>query len=312
MIENRTLLQKADLALSELTSSGGVLQPEQAAKFIRILIEEAVLMQDVTVTPMKAPKKLIEKIRFSSRILRPGASQQALAAADRAKPNLGKVELDAKLFKAEVRIDDETMEDSIERGELRQTIMEEMGAAISRDMEEVIIKGDTASADLFLAQLDGVLKQAVSHVVAAGSVKLGKTVLRDLYKALPKEFRRNKKALAFYTASDAEVDFRDSLADRMGAAGDKYLEQDVDALWGGIPVKDVPMFPDDQGGGSDETSVLLTDPKNINVGIWRQIRIKTDQNIQEGSTSFVASLRFDAKFAEEDAVAKATAVKAAS
>ena len=37
--DNRTILAKADLALADLTTEGGVLQPAQAKKFIRILIK---------------------------------------------------------------------------------------------------------------------------------------------------------------------------------------------------------------------------------------------------------------------------------
>jgi len=40
LLENRTILEKADLALADLTAGGGLLQPAQAQKFIRILIDE--------------------------------------------------------------------------------------------------------------------------------------------------------------------------------------------------------------------------------------------------------------------------------
>ena len=111
--DNREILQKADLALSELTSAGGVLQPAQAARFMRIMIDEAVLMRQSKVVPMRSPNQLIEKIRFESRVLRPGQEATALSLADRSKPVLGKVSLDAKLYKGEVHLSDEILEDSI-------------------------------------------------------------------------------------------------------------------------------------------------------------------------------------------------------
>jgi len=100
----RSILQKADLALSDLTSSGGLLQPAQAAKFMRIMIKASKVLGMATVVPMRAPIQLIEKIRFASRILRPGKEAIALPVGDRAKPSLGKVSLTAQLFKAEVRL----------------------------------------------------------------------------------------------------------------------------------------------------------------------------------------------------------------
>jgi hypothetical protein len=60
-LDNRTILEKADLALADLTTGGGLLQPAQAQKFMRILINEAVILKQATVVPMRSPKQLIEK-----------------------------------------------------------------------------------------------------------------------------------------------------------------------------------------------------------------------------------------------------------
>jgi hypothetical protein len=50
-LSNRSLLQKADLALADLTAGGGILLPAQAKKFIRLLINQSVLMGMATVVP---------------------------------------------------------------------------------------------------------------------------------------------------------------------------------------------------------------------------------------------------------------------
>lgn len=309
--DNRTLLEKADIALSDLTSDGGLLQPAQAAKFMRILIKQSRLMGMSTVVPMKSQKQLIEKIRFSGRVLRAGNEAQALASGDRAKPTTGKVELDSQLFKAEVRLNNEVLEDSIERAELRQTIMQILGDAIARDMEEVALQGDTASADPFLAKFDGVLKQITSHTVDATDVKLNKALFRDNLRALPSEFLRNKAEMRFLTSVDAEIDYRDTLADRVGALGDKFLEQEAAVAYSGVPVMDLQLMPENIGTGSHCTSMIFTDPKNINFGVWRQIRIETDKLVSEGVLIIVATLRFDVKLAEETATVKTTNINVA-
>lgn len=309
--DNRSILEKADLALSDLTTNGGLLQPAQAAKFMRILIKQSKLMGMSTVVPMRSPKQLIEKIRFNGRVLRAGTEATALASGDRSKPDLGKVELDAQLFKAEVRLDNEVLEDSIERAELRQTIMQILGEAISRDIEEVAVNGDTASADPFLAKFNGILKQATSNVVDAGVTSLNKTIFRDLMRAMPSEFLRNKAAMKFITSVDAEIDYRDSVSDRATGLGDTLLAQEAPVTYSGIPLVDSQLFPENLGVGSNCTNVLFTDPKNINFGLWRNIRIETDKLVSEGVLIIVATLRFDVKYAEETAVAKAINVKVA-
>ncbi|GAB4205075.1 MAG: phage major capsid protein [Myxococcales bacterium] len=307
--DNRTILQKADLALADLTAGGGILKPAQAQKFMRLLIKDSPLMRLATVVPMQSPKQQLSKIKFGSRVLRPGAEATALPLADRARPDLSQVELDAKLFKAEVRLSDEVLEDSIERGELRQTIMEMMAEAISRDMEEVLINGDTLSADPFLAVMDGALKQATSNVVDAGGAAISKNLLRDMLKTIPSEHLRDKKAMRFMTSVDADLDYRNTLAERATAVGDRLLEGDTPVLYSGVPLQPIPLFPENLGAGSDQTVILLCNPKNIHVGIWRNIRVESARDISEGTLKIVATLRFDVKFAEEPGVAKAINVQ---
>ena len=59
LTDNRSILQKADLALSDLLTDGGLLVPEQAQRFLRILIRKSVIMGMSTVEPMKSPEKEI-------------------------------------------------------------------------------------------------------------------------------------------------------------------------------------------------------------------------------------------------------------
>jgi hypothetical protein len=309
LLDNRTVLEKADLALADLTAGGGLLQPAQAQKFIRILIDESVILKQGTVVPMKSPKQLIEKIRFAGRILRAGAEAAAVPTGDRSKPDLSQVELDAQLFKAEVRLNNEVLEDSIERGQLRQTIMQLMAEAISRDIDEVIIRGDTTSPDPFLAKLNGLLKQATSNIVDAQNQSTNKGIFRDMLKSMPSAFLRNKREMRFFTSVDSEIDYRDSLAERATVVGDKFLEQDEPVAYSGVPIMDVPLFPENLGAGNNATNILLTDPKNVNIGIWRNIRVETDKLVSEGVLIIVATLRFDVKFAEETAAVKAINVK---
>lgn len=306
--DNREFIEKADLVLSDLTTGGGLLQPAQAARFMRILIDEAVVMKMATVVPMRSPKQLIEKARFGSRIMRAGQEGTALAAADRSKPDLTKVELDAQLYKAEVRLTDEVLEDSIERSQLRQTVMQLMAERIALDTDELVANGDTGSADPFLATLDGIRAQATSNVNVAGGVPTNKTIFRDMLKLMPSEFLRNKRAMWFFTSVDSEIDYRDALADRGTVLGDRFLEQSAPVMYSGIRLQAVPVFPENLGGGTNETEMLLTDPKNINVGIWRRIKIETDKDISEGVLKIVATMRMDVKYAEETAVVKTTGV----
>jgi hypothetical protein len=312
--DNRSLLEKADLALADLLSDGGLLQPAQAQTFMRLLIDEAVVMKMATVVPMRTPSQLIEKIKFGSRILRPGVEATALAATERVKPDLSKVELAAKLFKAEVYLGDETLEDNIEKDALRNTIMQMLGERIATDLDELILNGDTASADLFLKTLNGIVAQitgAGSHTVNATDTRLNKGILRDCFRAMPSPYLRAPQRMAFLTSIDAELDWRDSVSDRATPLGDDAVVGAGSIPYSKVAVIGVPMMPENVGTGSHCTYVIFCDPKNINVGVHREIRIETDRDISAGVLKVVASLRVDVKWAEMPATVKAYNVKAA-
>jgi hypothetical protein len=299
---NRTLIQKVDLAISDLTTDGGLLSDQQADKFIRLAIKQSVLLPQISVTPMNGPREERDKIRFAGRVLKPGTSAQALPVADRSKPDLSKFVLDAKLFRAEVRINDEILEDQIERNQFANTVMAAMTAAVGRDVEFVAIQGDTASTNPLLAVLDGFLKQATANIVNAGSAKLTKDILRDMLKTLPDEFAQTER-LRYYTNRQARIDYRDSLSNRATALGDAMLQQSDRTVFQDMPVTNIPEFPN-----GTSTSVLLTDPLNLTVGWLRKMRIERDRDIPAGTNIIVVSMRFDVKIQEVTASGKGTNV----
>ena len=315
LTSNKSLLRKAELSLDDLLTDGGLLVPEQGSKFIRILIKRARLMPWVDAQTMRSPKKELNKLRFAGRVLRPGQPGVALTEAERSKPDLGRVTLDSKLFKAEVRLNNEVLEDSIERGNLKNTVMQEFSKAVSRDIEDIMINGDTASPETFYNTLDGVLKQAVSNIVIAGGVNLNKETLRDMIKARPSEFLVDKTKMKYLTSVDAEIDYRDSLSNRATATGDRALGSgtgEVKVGYSGIDVEQIPLFPETLGADTDETEVLFLDPKNIALGFQRQIRLEVDKDISAGELIMVMTMRWDVKYVEETAVVRATGIKVGS
>lgn len=312
---NKSILEKADLSLNNLLVDGGLLVPEQAARFVRILIKRSRLMGMSTVQPMRSPRREINKIRFTDRILHAAQSARALPEDLRSKPDLEQVLLDSNLYKAEVRLNDEVLEDSIERNQLANTVMQLLSGAVARDMEEISILADTTSADPDLSQFDGIIAQAQSNIVNAGGVAMHKGVLRDMQKNMPSEFLVNRADMAYITAVDAEIDYRDSISNRQTSTGDQALgafaTSTATVNYTGTPVEAIPLWPENLGNDNDETVALFLDPKNITFGVQRQVRMETDKDISAGEIIIVMSVRWDVKFAHEPAVVKATEIKVA-
>lgn len=295
----RQILEKADLAVSSLISNGGYLNPIQANTFIRMLIDQPTILNEVRVVPMNGPRMEINKIGFSSRILKAAPdSGSALAAADRSAPATDKVELLTKEIIAEVHIPYDVLEDNIERGSLEDTIMELIVSRAATDIEELIISGDTGSGDAYLALMDGVLAQATSHVVdwTATAPTISKAIFKAAAKAMPNKYLRRRTEFRHYVSPDAEFEWIDSLADRLTTLGDSNVTAYMAPPAFGIPVRAAALMPNEQS--------ILTHPKNIIWGVQRDIMIETDRDIRARTLVVVLTLRADLKFEEEDAVVK--------
>ena len=72
MPTQREVLRKADIAVADLVSNGGYLNPIQANKFIEYIHTSPTIVPMMRYVAMNAPKMEINKLGFASRILKPG------------------------------------------------------------------------------------------------------------------------------------------------------------------------------------------------------------------------------------------------
>jgi HK97 family phage major capsid protein len=306
---NRDLISKAVFNLNTLTT-GGRLNTEQANAFIQSLIDEPTLINDARTVKMTGDSRKIEKIGFGQRVLHPGVEGTDPGESNYSAPTTGTVELNAKEFIAVVKITDDTIENNIEGTSIEDTIMSLLAKRVALDMEEIVVKGDTASSDLFLKQLNGLKKQATAHIVDAASAALGKDIFKNAKKAMPKKYLRNASDSRFYVSYNTETEWTDVVGERVGQNGDdSFLNASVKPAYG-IPVKGIAMLDAyDNGSGIDVSDALLVNPQNIIVGISRDIRIETERKPRERASYIVLTLKMDVKFEEEDAVVKITKIK---
>lgn len=311
MKKNQKYLQtfaKADLEVADLISDGGYLLADQAKKFIIDMIKESVVLKAIKVEGIKSHTKILPKVGLDGRVLRPGTSGQALSLDDRAKPVTDQVTVNTSLMKGEIDLPAETVEDNIEQGTFRNTVMQMMAEQVSLDMDELVVNGDTSSTDDFLALLDGMIVSATTHTVAAGTNPIQKEYLKRALKAMPSQYNRGNKQ-EFWTSEDAETDYRDYLANRIGVVGDKMLEGEEPIRYIKRPLMSIPVFPDNLGVGTDETVILLLDPKNAYLGIWREVKFETDYDTRAGVWYAVVTVRAGFNYVEEDAVVKVTGIQ---
>jgi len=316
MTTNESLLQKADLTIADLQATGGELQPEEAATFIRKLIKTPKLIRQCRVVEMTAPKRKINKIGFAKRILRKATSATALTEAQRSKPTTEQIELDTKEQIAEVRLPYDVLEDNIERamaakneasntgpGGLRQTLIELIAERAATDLEELAINGDTdyvngldQDDEDYLSQVDGWLKngEANGNVADVENATISKAVFKMGLKALPVQYQRNLAAMRHYVSVNNETEYRDTLADRGTALGDQMTTGRSPAFAYGSPVESVHWMPESKG--------IFTNPLNLIFGIQRQVSMEFDKDITARVYIIVLTARVDFKIEEAAAL----------
>jgi len=292
------ILSKAKLSLTDL-ASGGVLNDGQAKKFWIRAIKQSKLLQMATTRPMKGPNDVIDKLKFGSRIMHRLGSGQALSEAQRSKPTTSKTTLPSDEFVIEVRLPYAVLEDNIEQKSLTSTVQGMMLEAMKRDMEEVLIEGNTGSSDNDLAGFDGLLAQITTNTVNAGGNALSQTYLESALRVMPQQYLRDKSKFRFLTSHKAEMGYRADLASRATTLGDRLLTEDIGVGYQGVPIEAVPMMPEDLT--ATYTACVLMDPKNFIVGMWRNIMFEMGKDISAREVIMVYSVRFGCILAEEDA-----------
>ena len=301
------LSQKADLALSELTANGGLLNPEQNDTFIRQLMDQPTMLRAVRTVPMNAPQMKINKINFGTRILNPatqtggmednGVNDRWLLKAQRASVQTEQVQLATKEVIAEVRIPYEVLEDNIEGGGLADTILAMIAERAAVDFEELLISGDTTSGDPFLALQDGILKQSSLNIVDATGQTSYINVFNNLKKALPTRFRRNLNVMNYFSSMDFESDYRVQLANRQTPGGDAWTTNGAPIPVMGVGLQGVALMPLGQ--------ILFANPQNFIFGIQRNVRIEQDRDIRSREVIIVLTARIAIAVEEKRAISKA-------
>lgn len=302
--------QKDFMGVGKL-KAGGLMNPTQANKFIRMMQDEPTLLNDVRTERMNSDNQVFDKIGFGERVLRPAKEFTPLADSEKAVARTGKIELSAKEVIAEINISDDMIENNIEGKSVTDTIVQLLAKQAAMDIEELIVNGDIDSQDAYLALFDGLLKQSQSHIVDLQGEAINKDAFKHAIKAVPSRYRKNIVDHRFYVSHNNVMEWKDSVVARQTALGDNALVTAGHPSAYGAPIKGVANLNPFAFGeaGLEASNGLFVHPKNIIVGISRKIRLEMERDIRARGFIFVLTMKLDSKFEEEAASAKIVNIK---
>ena len=295
-------------------ATGGLLNPEQAAKFVRGVIDKSVIINEARKVPMRADKKQIDKITYTSNVMQKPPSV-GTAPSTTTKPVTTKVTLDAQEAIVALDLGYDALEDSIEGKGIQQTIMDLTSARLAFEMDSLMLNGDTAGGTGdYLEILNGVFKQITSHVSDAGSATLSDTVLFNAYKQMVGKYIDKEQDFRIYVSHLARLDYINALAGKgVNEAFVRYLIEAQEPAYMGIIVRKVPAIATENiGGGSpvvNGSKGLIINPKNIVFGVHRDITYELQKQPRKRIIEVTVTMRIDFKLEEEDATVKITNIK---
>lgn len=285
---------------------GGLLNTGQYDRFVEMSVDQSVMLKDARVVRMHSAVMELDKIATSGRVSQ--LRTEGVAPATLSEPGFSKVTLTAVDIITPFELTMQALEDSIERGDLENTVVRVMARQTATDLEELAIQGDTLSGDSFLQGLDGWRKLAENaNKVNLEGATLDKSALSAMYKALPNRYKRNHGDLRYYFAPGAVQDWHDTFSDRASALGDEAMTSATAPPYMGVPLTAVPNIPTDQDGvdgysGSNLSYGFLTPRENLVFGIHREIRIDKDRDILRGVNIYTITTRVAVAFEDVDAV----------
>ena len=341
MATNKSIIEKADLAVSDLTSDGGLLNPEQAARFVRKLIKEPTILRDVRTVEMNAPTRKINKIQFNKRIMRdaasagtqpsgtaiPYAAEVSSVAFDpttsggtpstgeadrRAKVLTEQITLETKEVIAEVQLPYDVIEDNIERGSIgNQTDVGGTGAGGGLVDTILQLMVERAALDLEELALLGDESQGASDPyldLFDGYIELindGGTVSNVAGASITKEvFKNGKKAMPDqYLRNLAQLRHYVSM-DQETEYRDTVADRGT-GLGDATLQGNAPLFafgsPISAVTQMPEAKGIFTNPLNLLWGVQRQVTMEFDKDIQRRVFIIVLTARIAVQVEEAEA-----------
>ena len=300
MPTNRQIINKA--AITTGSVAHGLLNPEQARKFIQQTFEATNLGPLVRHVMRNAKAGEIDKIGIASRIVRGKTENQD--DGYRAGVNTSVIEYACKAVRLPWEITEETLRENIEGPQMEEIITNLMTSQLGVDMEDLYLNSDTATPAEdpdydFLKLNDGWIKQIMEggHVYDASEAD---TMSLDIFyktlQQLPNKYNNGKLRwlMSPKRAQEWELFLLNKVVDAGGAVPDSVYNAPAK-----IKTVECPSMSDDK--------IILTDPKNLIVVNTYEIKIRKTTEGKEAimmdKRFYVCHLDFDPIIEELDATA---------
>lgn len=313
--------------------NGGLLNPEQSARFLDYMFDSTVIGKVARTVRMKSDTAEIDRMSVGEKLMKLATEGDDTAANNAV--TFSKISLTTKKLRMDWELSTESLEDNIEGADLEDHIARLMATQAGNDIEDVILNGNTAlTGDSLYKAFDGVVKKAKAsgHVVDAAGAAVSREVFNKALKAMPRKYKQRRGDLRFLAGSNLIQDFL--FANSIGT--NQTIPQDIASsvirggvapLGGpagyvapfafGIPIVEVPLLNETQTGDYETPTgshgdIHLSFPNNVVIGIKRDVTVYRFFWPRKDSIEYTMYTRVGVQIEQADAWIVVKNVKVAS
>ena len=313
--------------------NGGLLNPEQSARFLDYMFDATVIGKVARTVRMKSDTAEIDRMSVGEKLMK--LATEADNTGVNAPVTFSKISLTTKKLRMDWELSTESLEDNIEGADLEDHIARLMATQAGNDIEDVILNGDTSlTGDALYKSFDGVVKKAKAsgRVVDAAGAEVSREVFNKALKAMPRKYKQRRGDLRFLAGSNLIQDFL--YANSIGT--NQTIPQDIASsvirggvapLGGpagyvapfafGIPIVEVPLLNETQtgthsGASGSHGDIHLSFPNNVVIGIKRDVTVYRFFWPRKDSIEYTMYTRVGVQIEQADAWVVVKNVKVAS
>ena len=313
--------------------NGGLLNPEQSARFLDYMFDATVIGKVARTVRMKSDTAEIDRMSVGEKLMKlatEGDNDGANAAV-----TFSKISLTTKKLRMDWELSTESLEDNIEGADLEDHIARLMATQAGNDIEDVILNGDTSlTGDALYKSFDGVVKKAKAsgRVVDAAGAEVSREVFNKALKAMPRKYKQRRADLRFLAGSNLIQDFlyKNSIGTNQTIPQDiasSIIRGGVAPLGGpagyvapfafGIPIVEVPLLSETQtgthsGASGSHGDIHLSFPNNVVIGVKRDVTVYRFFWPRKDSIEYTMYTRVGVQIEQADAWVVVKNVKVAS
>ena len=314
--------------------NGGLLNPEQSARFLDYMFDATVIGKVARTVRMKSDTTEIDRMGVGEKLMKLATEGDNTNSAN-AAVTFSKISLTTKKLRLDWELSTESLEDNIEGADLEDHIARLMATQAGNDIEDVVLNGNTSlTGDKLYKAFDGVVKKAKAdaHVVDAGGAAITRAVFNSALKALPRKYKQRRTDLRFLAGSNLIQDYLYSTSQNIQNVNPQdiasgIIRGEVAPVSGpagyvapyafGIPIVEVPLLDETQDGtysaaAGSHGDVHLTFPNNVVIGIKRDVTVYRFFWPKKDSIEYTMYTRVGVQIEQADAWVVVKNVKIAS